>query len=198
VSGPPAIGFIPATTIPGDYRGDEGNSNFDQRHRAVLNWIWAPTPVKGDSGAAKFLLNGWQISGTATFATGLPETPVVVVNGQQFSGLTMLYPTSLNGSGGWSRVPLQGVNRMYTENQYVVNARVTRMLPFTDRVKGMLMFEAFNALNRQYATTLDTIAYVATSGVLHPVPGVGTGIAGNGYPFGSNARYAQVAFRLQF
>jgi hypothetical protein len=34
--------------------------------------------------------------------------------------------------------------------------------------------------------------------VIRPVPGVGTGNASNGLPFGSNARYCQVAFRVEF
>ncbi|HKE25348.1 MAG TPA: TonB-dependent receptor [Bryobacteraceae bacterium] len=197
VSGPPAVSFVPATTIPGDYRFDYGNSNFDQRQRAVANFIWAPNPVKDDA-PAHFLLNGWQLSGTFTGATGLPETATVMVNGQQFSGVTMLYATSLNGSGGWARVPYTSINQLRTGNQYILNARVTKMLPFTDRFKGSLMFEAFNALNRQFDTSLNTIEYVATTGTLRPVAGFGTPNAAYGYPFGTNARWCQVAFRVEF
>ena len=197
VSGPPAIGFIPATTTPGDYRADEGNSKFDQRQRAVLNWTWAPTLVKNDS-PARFLLNGWQVSGIFTGASGMPETAVVLVNGQQFTGVTMVYPTSLNGSGGWSRVPYQGPGTLLTGKEYVLNARVTKVLPFTERIKGMLMFEAYNALNRQFDTSVNNVAYVATTGVLRPVSGLGAGNASYGYPFGTNARWCQVSFRLEF
>ena len=198
VSGPPAIGFIPATTFPGDYRSDEGNSNFDQRHRGVLNWTWTPQVVKSDSTLARFFLNGWQLSSVDTVASGLPETALVAVYGQQFTGVTMLYPTSLTGSGGWDRVPFQGPNKLLTQPQYTVNARITRMLPFTERIHGMLIFEAFNALNHQFNTSLNTVEYVATSGVLRPVSNFGTGNAANGGPFGTNARYAQVSFRLEF
>lgn len=198
VSGPPAFGFIPQTTFPGDYRSDEGNSNFDQRHRGVINWTWAPRLVHGDSTAARFFLNGWQLTGVATVASGLPETPLVVLNGSQFAGVTMLYPTSLTGSGGWDRVPFQAPNNLITQKQYMLNARITRELPFTERIRGMLIFEAYNALNHQFNTSLNTVEYVATSGVLHPVTGFGTGNAATGYPFGTNARYCQVAFRLEF
>ena len=198
VSGPPAIAFVPSTTFPGQYRSDQGPSNFDQRNRAVINWIWAPNPLKSNTGAARFLLNGWMVSGVATLASSMPETPLVLVSGQQFAGVTMLYPTSLNGSGGWSRVPFAGVNGLSTGPQYVLNARVTKMVPFTDRIKGMVLFEAFNALNRQYNTSVYTTAYVATSGSLRPVPYLGAGNASFGVPFGTNARWCQVAFRVEF
>jgi hypothetical protein len=207
VSGPPVVGgATTATFIPGDYRDDQGDSPFDQRHRAVVNWTWQPTVTNGDSPVARFVLNGWQISGIATFASGLAETPLTIVNGQQFAtgtnnatpAITMEYVNSLNGSGGWNRVPFEDVGSLRTGAQYVVNARVAKVLPFTDNIKGILMFEAFNALNNQYSTSLDTIAYTATLGVLRPVAGVGTGNAADGYPYGTNARRAQVGFRIVF
>ncbi len=207
VSGPPAVGgFVPSDLIPGDYRDDQANSNYDQRHRVVINWTWQPTLTKNDSPVARFALNGWQISGVATLASGLPETPVLYVNGQQFASganngtasITMLYVNSLNGSGGWNRVPFEDVNSLRNGAQYVVNARVAKVLPFTDRIKGTVGFEAFNVLNNQYSTSLNTIAYTATAGILRPVPGLGTPTAADGFPYGTNARRAQVTLRIVF
>jgi hypothetical protein len=194
-----------ADYIPGDYRDDQGDSDFDQRHRVVANFTWQPT-VAGDSPAARYILNGWEISGIATLANGLPETPVMTTNGQQFASstnngtpaITMLYVNSINGSGGWNRVPFEDVNSLRNSSQYVVNARVAKVLPFTDRVKGMVMFEAFNISNNQYSTSLDTLAYTATLGVIRPIAGVGTPTAADGYPYGTNARRAQVALRIVF
>ena len=206
VSGPPVVGgFVPSDSIPGDYRDDQANSSYDQRHRVVLNWTWQPM-VKSDSPMAKIALNGWQISGTAALASGLPETPILFVNGQQFSSgtnngsasITMLYVNSLNGSGGWNRVPFEDVNSLRNSNQYVVNARVAKTLQFTDQVKATVGFEAFNVFNNQYSTSLDTIAYTATAGVLRPVPGVGSPTAADGFPYGTNARRAQVTLRIVF
>jgi hypothetical protein len=79
-----------------------------------------------------------------------------------------------------------------------VDARLSREFPFTDRVRGRLMFEAFNAFNTQYNTSVNTVAYMATGGILRPVSGVGMGNGADGYPWGDNARHLQVALRIVF
>ena len=59
------------------FRGDRGPSAFDRKHRAVFTWVYQLPGVHGDSGAlraAKFVTNGWQVSGTASFESGAPET----------------------------------------------------------------------------------------------------------------------------
>lgn len=194
----PQLGFVPSTTNVGDYAPDRGNSAFDQRHRGVVNWVWQPTLTKSTSPIARSVLNGWQLSGIATLASSLHETPMVVVNGQQFSGVTMSYTSSLNGSGGWARVPFLAPGSLLTGPEYDVDARLSRSLRFTERVKATLMFEAFNVLNNQYNTSVNDIAYTATLGVLKPVPLLGVGNAADGFPYGSNARRAQVALRITF
>ena len=60
------------------------------------------------------------------------------------------------------------------------------------------MFEAFNAFNTQFNTSVNTIAYQITGGVFHPVPGAGAGNSADGYPWGDNARHLQVALRITF
>jgi hypothetical protein len=123
---------------------------------------------------------------------------VVLANGQQFSDIPMAFPTTLNGGGGWGRVPFLPVNSLYSGPEYTVNVRLSRALPFGERLKGKLLFEAFNLSNSQYDTGVNTVAYVATGGVLTPVPRLGAGNASHGYPNGTNARSCQVSFRLQF
>ena len=200
MSGPPVVAFIPSNTAPGNYVADRARSSFDQRQRAVVNWTWQPTVTGSQSAVARYLLNGWQVSTIATMGSSLPETPLVLVNGQQFTSakVTMAYTTSLNGSGGWSRAPFEPVNSLSLGPRYTVDARLSRTLPFTERVKGTLMFEAFNASNTQFDTSVNNIAYTATSGVLKPVPGFGTPDASWGTPFGTNARHCQVALRVVF
>jgi Carboxypeptidase regulatory-like domain/TonB-dependent Receptor Plug Domain/TonB dependent receptor len=59
------------------FRGDRGPSAFDRKHRAVFTWVYQLPTIHGDSGALralKFVTNGWQVSGTASFESGAPET----------------------------------------------------------------------------------------------------------------------------
>ena len=199
VGGPQVVPGVPSNFYDSNYTGDKGNSAADQRHRATVNWLWQPTVTKSNSPFARFLLNGWEVSGIATLASPQHRTPVEIVGAQQFSGVTMTYTNSIDGSGGWNRVPFQAVGSLTTgANQYTVNGRVTRTLPFTERVKGMLMFEAFNVLNNQFTTGINTLAYTVTTGVARPVAGLGAAIAADGYPYGSRARLCRIAFRLMF
>jgi hypothetical protein len=198
VNGPQIIPGITAATAPTAYAADRGNSAADQRHRGVLNWVWTPTIIKNPSAAARIFVNGWQFSGIATLASGQGVTPLVILSGQQFTGVTLAYLNSLNGSGGWNRVPFQPVNSLKLGNIYDVNARLGKTLAFTERVRATLAFEVYNAFNNQYTTGVNNIAFVATSGVLHPVAGAGAPNASSAYPFGSTARRAQVSFRFQF
>ena len=197
-SGPLIFNSVPLSTYNGDNITDKGKSNLDQTQRGVVELVWQPTLTRSTSSAARFVLNGWQFSAIATVATGLPETALVQVNGQQFPGLTMVYTNSMTGTGGWNRMPLDQINSLSTGGSHPVNARLSRSLPFTDRFRGELIFEAFNALNSQFNTSVNNIAYVAQSGVLKPVPGVGVGNASWGPMDGTNARRMQVAFRLMF
>jgi len=53
-----------------------GNSGFDTRQRAVMNFVYQPNLGRGKSflsnGLAGRVLEGWQVSGIASFQTGLP------------------------------------------------------------------------------------------------------------------------------
>jgi hypothetical protein len=55
---------------------ERGNSDFDVRQRLVLNWIWELPFGKGraygSEGALGKFLEGWQVSGIAAFAEGIP------------------------------------------------------------------------------------------------------------------------------
>ncbi|SPE38123.1 hypothetical protein SBA3_2780027 [Candidatus Sulfopaludibacter sp. SbA3] len=198
VGGPSIVPGVPIPYAPGNYAGDKGNSAADQRHRGVLNWVWTPTVFKSPSAAERILANGWQISGIATVASPQSVTPIVLVSGQQFTGVAMEYLNSLNGSGGWNRVPFDAVSSLKLGYLYNVNARVGKTLAFTERIRASLAFEAYNVLNSQNTTSVNNVAFVATAGVLRPVSGIGAPIASSAYPYGSTARRAQVSFRFEF
>ncbi|MCX6630963.1 MAG: hypothetical protein NTW28_25390 [Candidatus Solibacter sp.] len=85
-----------------------------------------------------------------------------------------------------------------------MDARITRSIPFGERVKANLSFEAFNAFNTIHNTGVQTAAYsVGLGGILSPVvtagvSHVGDGSASQGFPDGTNARRMQVALRFTF
>jgi len=185
-------------TIPGNYPFDKGSSTMDQRHRAVISFQWQPTFTQSNSAFARYVINGWQLSGITTLASAHPVSATVnTMSATQFTGQTMTYST-LNGSGGWNRVPFWPVSSLNVDQVYRVDARLTRVLPFNERVKLHLMFEAFNVFNTISNTGVNTQAYSATGGILRPTANLGVGSASQGFPDGTNARRCQVAMRLFF
>jgi hypothetical protein len=59
-----------------DLRREKGNSGFDTRQRGVINFVYQPNIGRGRAhladGVAGRALEGWQVSGIATWQTGLP------------------------------------------------------------------------------------------------------------------------------
>jgi hypothetical protein len=195
--GPLIAGGIPVV-VPLTYNStNKDSSTTDQRQRLALNATYQPV-FKSDSFVTRYLLNGWQLSTIGTMSSGLPETAEVIATGTQLSGITPLFNSTLDGSGAWDRVPFYPVAEYRTGHQYNWNLRFTKTLPFTERVKGLVLFEAFNILNTQWTTALNTAAFTATTGVLHPIPGAGQGVAGGSYPYQTNGRSCQIAFRVTF
>ena len=191
-------GVAGINSVPGAPGADKGSSATDQRHRAVLSWTWQPTVSAGVFPIERHLFSGWVLSGIATAASGLPETEQVMVVGQQASGSPMAYTSSLNGSGGWDRVPFNQIASLRPAPMFVVNARLSRTLRFGERARAQLMFEAYNVANTQFNTSVNSIAYTASGGILKVAPGLGVGNESYGLVNGTNARTGQVALRITF
>jgi hypothetical protein len=194
-------------TYNGNYPLDKASSTLDQRHRVSINWLYRPTITTSNSAFAKFLVNGWELSAITTLASAHPVSATMnsastSPNGV-FPGVTLANST-INGSGGWNRVPFVPANDLNIDQIYNVDGRLTRSLPIGERVKATLNFEAFNACNTIHNTGVSTAAYNVTSGgILKPVltNGVvllGAGNASQGFPDGTNARRAQVSLRFTF
>jgi outer membrane receptor protein involved in Fe transport len=196
----------PTTLFNGDYRGVKSDSSLDQRHRVVVNWIWSPTFTHRSDVWSRFLVNNWQLSGISTIATGQPLTESLTVStplsATQVRALglpsNLAFTSTLNGFGGSTQVPWIGVNTMRLPMIHTVDARLSKILPITERYKLTLNFEAFNLTNTTYYTALATRAYTANGLNISPANGFGTPTATAGFPDGTNARRAQASIRFDF
>jgi hypothetical protein len=203
MSGPPVMNtIIPKNYFPSAYAGDWGPSAFDQRNHAVVNFTWQPV-VHGTSAISRYLLNGWLISGIGTYSSSMYVTPLVEVEGQQFptktsvnTAITMNFPNTLNGTGGWSRVPFEGVNILPLGSQFNIDARLSKTVPFTSRLMGTFRVDAFNLTNHMNVSAVNTIAYTSYLATLSPVTALGAPVASYGYPFGTTARHVQLSFQV--
>jgi hypothetical protein len=195
------------TMYNGNYGLDKGSSTLDQRHRASINWMWEPTFTTSTSAFAKYLVNGWGLSSITTLASAHPFTATInsasTSANAEFTGVQLANST-INGSGGWNRVPFLPVGSINGDQQYQVDARITRAIPLkSERVKASLMFEAFNAFNTIRNTSFQTAAYSVSGSNLKPiltngVSHLGDGSASQGFPDGTNARRMQAGLRVTF
>jgi hypothetical protein len=220
------IGFAPTfgSTTPssfynGDYRFDTGSSQLDRRHNLVVNYNFAPTFMHSSSAFAKYVVNGWQLSGISTFASSQPIVPTIsgtlsVPNNAALRTLLgfnqVVSGFSINGLGGSSRVPFESTSALDVGNIYRTDARITKSFPITERVNVMLGFEAFNIFNHLIPSGRDAAHYslsalttTATSpdfgyGVLTPRTSYGALTATQVTPDGTTARRAQGLIRVTF
>lgn len=184
--------------INGNYRLDRGNGQEDQRHRFVLSWIWEPTITRRSGSFYKYVVNNWQLSSITTIGSARPygnatirvtDTPVTGM----FSNFT------INGSGLSSRVPFWPVNNVYQPNMWRSDARLSKLIPFNERYKLYLSFEAFNISNSWSPTSMTTQAFTEARGVLTLTPtAYGQGSADAMAPDGTEARRMQVSVRFSF
>ena len=196
------------STISGrsGYSYEKGRSGEDQAQRLVATAILAPPPITLQSTWASEAVNGWQLA--PIFTAGSPQ----FVN----SSLTVstadprLYTTTptLSGIGGeapgGTRVPFLPTDNLPLGHQYQVDARLTKHFPIKEKQSLELSFEAINAFNHMFFTSVNQTAYksiwnsTTNTGVIEAVNGVGTGTATAGFPDGTNARRALASLRFSF
>lgn len=198
--GPLVFNAAPTSYAPTDFGSDKGQNPGVPRNRGTISFVWRPMLGQNYNTALRAAVNGWVVTGILTVASTEYTTPLAIVSGQQFSasGATLLYPDTLNGSGGWGRVPFVSTGSLATGSLHTFDARVSREFTYKNRFKVAALIEGFNLFNNQYTTQVNNIAFVATAGVLNPVAGYGQAIAAQGFPQGTNARSMQAGVRFVF
>ncbi len=181
----------------GDYSRDKGSSVLDQRHRLVWSFVAAPTFTKKTDAFSRFVVNNWQLSGITTLASARPTSATIrMVDSRPFTGSA--FNTTLNGLGANTRVPFWPINSQDIDQAYRLDARLSKIVPISDRYRLALNFEAFNVTNTPSNTGIRTEAYTLTGGVLKPSAGFTDGNSSAGYPDGTNVRRLQVSARFTF
>lgn len=184
--------------INGNYKADKGNGQEDQRHRFALSWIWAPTFTHSTSAFARYFVNNWQLSSITTIGSSRPYgSPTVRLTDTPVAGMFSNF--SLNGSGLGTRVPFWAVNSVYQPALYRADARLSKIIPFGERSKLYLSFEAFNISNSWSPTSMSTQAFTEAKGVLTLTPtAYNQGLGDAASPDGTEARRLQVSARFSF
>ncbi|HLK65643.1 MAG TPA: carboxypeptidase regulatory-like domain-containing protein [Bryobacteraceae bacterium] len=215
-SGSNAIFFSsgPMGLYNGAYNLDKGNGNLDQRHRFVGTFVARPKFTSSNSGFARYVVNGWELTGYLTLASGRPNFESVTFSST--TNLPQAFTGSLDGLGGDSRVPFLPNNPLHIDPTTRFDSRLSKIFPIRESMSLTLLFEVFNLTNTVSNTGVSSQGFSAankgtaavpnfviapcasaTATVCAPTtPGLGT--ASGGFPDGTNARRADVGVRFVF
>src|ERR1051326_8746978 len=187
----------PTSYANGDFRSERGSAANDVRHRLAVNFVWSPKFTNSNSFFARYFINNWQLGQVTTLQSSQPINSTTNISGNAFTGA--LVSGSLNGlGGGFSRVPFQPVSNLDVDAIYKVDARLTKKLPFTERVVGYLQIEAFNLFNTPYDTGRRSAEYNLVGTALQYRGDYATPSSDAASPDGTTARRAQISLRLTF
>ncbi len=125
--------------LPGDLARDYGPCDYDIRHNLNAQYVYQ-LPLKVHSHSLGYALNGWQISGTAFWHTGVPfsvlSTPysangngIVQGSGPQFASVVAGVPL-------YEHHPIPGVTQAGTLQWLNPDAFVSAVDPSTGRCTG--------------------------------------------------------------
>jgi hypothetical protein len=144
-------GFLPFSAggilspLPGDLARDYGPCDYDIRHNLNAQYVYQ-LPVRVRSHTLGYVLNGWQISGTAFWHSGVPfsvlSTPYSAVNlstGQQegiVQGSGPQFASAVPGVPLYEHHPLPGVTQEGTLQWVNPDAFVSTVDPSTGHCYG--------------------------------------------------------------
>jgi outer membrane receptor protein involved in Fe transport len=196
-------------------RTEKGRSPLDQRHRLVASGLFA-APYRGyGSELLNQSLNGWQFSAIETFATPQGVNSDLEIGSLPTGAFTGVYSSTPSGDGigfaSYQRVPFVPRSNLDLGTTVRTDVRLTKEFKLPKEETVTLNFEGFNVFNYSTITSVQQVAYNATTsptgytgptsssiGFIQAVPGAGAGTASAGFPDGTNARRGQVSVRYTF
>ena len=125
--------------LPGELARDYGPCDYDIRHNLNAQYVYQ-LPIKVRSHAMGYMLNGWQVSGTTFWHSGIPfsvlSTPysangngIVQGSGPQFASL-------VPGEPPYQHRPIQGITQPGTRQWLNPDAFVSAVDPSTGECHG--------------------------------------------------------------
>jgi hypothetical protein len=185
----------------GNYKADKGSGTEDQRHRAVISWVWQPVFTHQSGAFYKYVVNNWQLSSITSMASGQPYgNESITISGTPVSG--MFKTSTINGTGLSTRVPFLPYNSYYLPAHYNSDARISKIIPLGENParKVYLTFEMFNISGSWSATSYkSSVGYTEANGILTATPqNLYIPSADGGFPDGTQAKRMQVSGRITF
>jgi len=180
---------------PNNTRRDNGPSDTDIRNRFALSFVYQPK-IMQDNKIVKFALDDFQFSGAYIASGGQPI--FLGMSGTVYSGTGTSYGadgniyggamSSSSGSATTGRPPQIGRNSIYGPGYNDLDLRVSRNIPIHESIYMQISADAFNLLNRQIITSVNTTysqyAASSTSATAACSSAAGTGTGGT-VPAGS-------------
>jgi hypothetical protein len=188
---------------------DKGLSSLDVRHRFTGDLLVRSSLHRGPESLRRTLSN-WQLATIASAGSGAPYS-YAISGGTDLTGGR----ESINGSGGASYLPTIGRNTLRLPMRSRVDLRAGRGFAFHEHLRLNAFAEAFNLLNTQSLSRVETRAFLvgtpATIGAPTPlifqdaatVTSEGIATPAFGTPTSSTAaasreRQLQLGLRLEF
>jgi hypothetical protein len=172
---------------PNDYSFEQGQANFDIRHKFGASMVWNPKFYASDSDSVgRHIFNGFTISPIVSVASGRPHSAFVSGNAPACtnaaicggSALTAAVSTGILGAGGDNRFPLIERNSIRFPKTVNVDLRISRRFHFGETMALELLGEGFNIFNHVNVTNRGTRLYsISTASATNaPTLPVGTPI----------------------
>lgn len=161
---------------PSSFNHEYWVSNLDARHTLVAAVIYN-TPWKLRNAASHFA-NGWGISGTGSFHSGLPYSMRTSVSipkiYNQFTRTAVVgLAPGIDGSGGDNRVYGMGNDKSFYDiwrnifwypNAWKADVRLSKRFDLGNMRRLELLAETFNLFNHRNVTGIETIGYSIGAG----------------------------------
>ncbi|MGA8111241.1 MAG: carboxypeptidase regulatory-like domain-containing protein [Acidobacteriaceae bacterium] len=151
---------------PYNIKAEHGLSDLNQSQKFVGSVVYAPPFAHNLSNApARYLLDGWTISGITTDASGFPITPQLstYASGGPDGGLTGGTMSSSSGAATGGRAPQVGRNSVPGPDFNNLDMRVSRTFSIHEKVRLQFLAEAFNLLNHANILSEATTGYFFVS-----------------------------------